>query len=226
MVAKRYDELAAEYDASHDEQSPYYRTAAEALRRLLGPGQGRCVDIGCGGGHFFQVPLALGWDVVGVDASREQLRLAAARHGGTELVHADAAALPFPDGSFDAAYSTFTHTDLDDFAGAMRETRRVLKRDARLVYVGNHPCFVGATQEHLDTGLPRLHAGYRRAGCWQAADAPGATPDGWRARLGSFVHLPLADFLSAFEGFALVAAEEVDDGWEYPKTIALAWKKP
>jgi ubiquinone/menaquinone biosynthesis C-methylase UbiE len=70
--------------------------------------------------------------------------------------------MPFASGSFDAAFSAFTHTDLDDFAGAVRETRRVLRSGARFVYLGHHPCFVGATQEHVESGLPRLHPGYRR----------------------------------------------------------------
>jgi hypothetical protein len=36
----------------------------------------------------------------------------------------------------------------------------------------------------------------------------------------------LAAFLAAFAGLTLVAAEEPDDGFEYPKTIALAWTRP
>ena len=130
------------------------------------------------------------------------------------------------DGSFDAAVSTFVHTDAGDFAAVLREARRVLRKGARLVYVGNHPCFVGATQEHVESGLPRLHPGYRRAARWRSEEAPGATPGGWRAQLGSFVHLPLGEFLSSFAGFTLEAVEELDDGWEYPKTIALAVTKP
>ena len=226
VTGARYDGLADEYDAFQDVHSPYYRTAAEALARLLGPGSGRCLDVGCGGGHFFSAPLELGWEVVGVDPSRDQLRVARERYPEVELVCADAARLPFTDGSLDAGYSTFTHTDIDDFAAALREAHRVLKQGARFVYVGNHPCFVGATQEHLDTGLPRLHPGYRRGGRWDAGDAPGATPGGWRERLGSFVHLPLGDFLAAFAGWTLMAAEELDDGWEYPKTLALAVSRP
>jgi len=222
----RYDGLAGEYDAFMNTVSAYYQVAAAALARLLGPGPGRCLDVGCGGGHFFPVALDLGWEVVGVDVSADQLQLARGRHPQVELVQGDAAVLSFADGSFDAAFSTFTHTDLDDFASAVREVLRVLRRGGRFVYVGNHPCFVGATQEHLETGLPRLHAGYRRAGRWNAGDAPGATAGGWRSRLGSFVHLPLADFLQAFAGSTLLTVEELDDGSEYPKTIALAVAKP
>jgi len=209
-----------------DCSSRYHAVAEEALRRLLGPGRGRCLDIGCGGGHFLQGPLELGWEIVGADVSEDQLRVAALRHPDVELVRTDATALPFPDESFDAAFSTFTHTDFDDFAGSVVEARRVLRIGGRFVYVGNHPCFVGPTQEHTESGVPRLHPGYRRAGRWQSAEAPGTTPSGWRERLGSFVHLPLADFLTCFAGFTFEAAEELADGYEYPKTVALAFTKP
>jgi SAM-dependent methyltransferase len=222
----RYDGLAEEYAAFMDVDSPYHRVAVDALRRLLGRGAGRCLDVGCGGGHFIPVVLELGWDVVGADVSADQLRVARERLPGIELVEADAGALPFEDESFDAAYSTFTHTDLDDFAAATGEVRRVLRPGGRFVYVGNHPCFVGATQEHVERGLPRLHPGYRHAGRWEATDAPGTTPSGWRARLGSFMHVPLAEFVSAFAGFTLVTFEELDDGFEYPKTVAVALQKP
>jgi SAM-dependent methyltransferase len=141
-------------------------------------------------------------------------------------VHGDATALPFADASFDAAISTFTHTDFDDFAGVVREARRVLRSKGRLVYVGNHPCFVGASQELGGHGVPILHPGYRQSGRVDAAAVPGTTPGGWRARLGSFVHLPLEGFLNAFAGLILERFEELDDGREYPTAIALAFTKP
>jgi SAM-dependent methyltransferase len=226
MSVARYDGLADAYDAFVDGGGAYYAAAEEALRRLLGTGEGRCLDLGCGGGHLLHVPLELGWQVVGVDLSEDQLRVARDRHPDVELVRADASALPFADESFDAGFSTFTHTDMDDFAGAVAEARRVLRSGGRFVYVGNHPCFVGPTQEHVETGVPRLHPGYRRGGRWESASAPGTTPGGWRQRLGSFVHLPLAGFLSCFAGLALETVEELDDGYEYPKTIALGLRKP
>jgi SAM-dependent methyltransferase len=226
MAGARYDGLAKAYDAFVDVDSPFNRVCAEALRRLLGPGDGRCLDVGCGGGHRLTSAIELGWTVVGVDASADQLRVARERLPDVELVHADATALPFADESFDAAFSTFTHTDFDDFAAAMAEARRILRPRGRFVYVGNHPCFVGATQEHRETGLPRLYPGYRNAGPWRATDAPGTTPDGWRAQLGSFVHVPLAAFLNAYSGFVIDEVAELDDGWEYPKTIALAFTRP
>jgi SAM-dependent methyltransferase len=222
----RYDGLADAYDAFLEDKSRYYRAAEEALARLLGPGPGRCLDIGCGSGHFFRIPLELDWELVGVDESEDQLRIAAERFPDVDLLRADATALPFEDGSFDAAISTFTHTDFDDFRGATRETRRVLRSDGALVYVGNHPCFIGPVQEHRESGIPLLHSGYRRGGRHESAVVPGATPGGWRQTIGSFVHLPLGEFLESFSGLILERAEELDDGFEYPKTIALRFRKP
>lgn len=225
MTRAKYDGLADEYEAFADDHSPYYVRADEALRRMLGRGTGRCLDLGCGGGRYMPSIGDLGWTAVGVDESADQLRVARERDPAAELVQCDATDLPFPDSTFDAAISMFTHTDFIDFSDALRETLRVLKSGAQFVYIGNHPCFVGPTAEHVDTGLPKLHAGYRRGGRW-SANAPGVTPDGWRARLGEFTHLPLGEFLSAFAGFVLVSVEELSDGWAYPKTIALATRKP
>lgn len=220
-----YDGLADEYAAFLDANAPYYKLAEVLIRRLLGPGPGVCLDLGCGSGRFLRVAAELGWDVTGVDVSADQLRLAARAVSGAHLIQADAGAVPLEDASFDAAFSTFTHTDVDDFALMVVEAHRLLRPGGRFVYVGNHPCFVGPVQEHT-TGVPVLHPGYRQAGRWDAAAARGSTPGGWRARLGSYVHLPLAEFLNAFAGLTLVEVDEGSEQREYPTMIAVACERP
>ncbi len=227
MGDARYDGFAEAYDAFLSANAAYYAVADDALRRLLGEGSGRCLDLGCGGGRALQTLIGLEWTPVGVDESSDQLRIARRRHAHVELVQSNARPLPFGDATFEAAISTFTHTDTDHFRELVQEVFRVLKPGARFVYVGNHPCFIGATQEQRDSGIPVLHPGYRNVTRWHAVDAPGIRGvSGWRATLGTFVHLPLAEFLSAFGGFALQSVEELEDGWEYPRTIALAFAKP
>jgi ubiquinone/menaquinone biosynthesis C-methylase UbiE len=96
----RYDGLAKWYEefrpALGDEE-------LEALARLLGPGEGRCLDLGCGTGLPTAAVADLGWSVVGVDVSSDLLGVA--RRRGLEVLEASAEALPFDDASFDAAIS-------------------------------------------------------------------------------------------------------------------------
>jgi ubiquinone/menaquinone biosynthesis C-methylase UbiE len=215
----RYDEVAEWYDATLSGDSPLARMPRETALRLLGPPEGRLLDIGCGGGSHTSAFTAAGWQTVGVDVSAEQLRLA--RERGCEVVLGRAESLPFDDASFDAAVSLWTHTDVDDWATAVREARRVVRAGGAFVYVGVHPCFVGPHALFVEgRGVPHLHAGwYRRSGRYKAA--PGISPTGLRARVGA-THLPLAEFLQAFldAGFALEQVE-APGSRDYPIAVAL-----
>jgi len=161
--------------------------------------------------------------VTGIDLSEDQLRLARERAGASaKLLQGDATDLPFEDGSFDLVFSAFTHTDLSDFAAAMREATRVLAPRGHVVYIGPHPCFVGPHSEFVAAkGIPTLHPGYDVPGRY--AEGPGISPTGLRRRVGA-VHLPLGAFLQAFvdAGLRIDSFEEpVCEGREYPHWLAL-----
>jgi SAM-dependent methyltransferase len=218
----RYDGLAEWYDAFIHSVD---LTAVEldSLERLLGEGPGRCLDLGCGTGIALPVLSRLGWSIVGVDVSTDQLAVARARADeiGAELLEADASRLPFGDASFDAVASILTHTDFEDASAAFAEVARVLRPGGRLVYVGIHPCFVSPTVERR-VGEPHLlHPGYRRRGWWH--DAPGFRlgRNGVRGRVG-VNHLPLADFLNAIldAGLRLDRVEEPGED-DYPLLLGL-----
>jgi SAM-dependent methyltransferase len=138
------------------------------------------------------------------------------------VVHGSATELPFDDATFDAAVSSQTHIDIDDFAAAMSETARVLRPEAPLVYIGSHPCFMGPHSVFLaGRGVPELHRGYRQAGRYDES-APGvANPNGVRAKVGA-VHLPLAAFLATFfdAGFRIERFEELGSR-DYPHLVAV-----
>jgi ubiquinone/menaquinone biosynthesis C-methylase UbiE len=216
MVA-RFDGLADWYDREFA-TSPLAEVPREIVLRLVGEGPGTLLDVGCGTG-FYSVALAeRGWAVTGVDISEDMLRLAHAR--GVDAVHADAAALPFDNESFDAVVSICTHTDVDDFAAAVREVARVLRPNHPFVYLGVHPCFVGPHSRFVSAeGVPVLHPGYRRTGRY--TDAPGISPDGLRAKVGA-THLSLGVFLQTFldAGFRLERFEEAETR-EYPYLVAV-----
>jgi SAM-dependent methyltransferase len=217
----RYDGLAEWYrefrPALGDEE-------LGALRRLLGSGSGRCLDLGCGTGVPTTAVAELGWRVVGVDVSADLLGVA--REAGLEVLQARADALPFEDASFDAVVSVWTHTDIDEFPAAVAEAVRVLRPDGPFVYIGGHPCFVGPHSLFVGAqSVPEFHPGYRPSRPYDAT-APGVgNPDGLRVRVDS-VHLTLHDFFAAFTsaGLRIERFEELGER-DYPHVIALRGRR-
>jgi SAM-dependent methyltransferase len=181
----------------------------DVLRRFLGRGRGRCLDLGCGTGNAIAVLNRLGWTVTGVDLSDAMLNRARERANDTELIQAPAEALPFDDSTFDAGVSLWTHTDVDDFSAVLHEAARVLRPEAPFVYMGAHPCFVGPHSRFIaGEGVPTLHRGYRRTERYDSG--PAISPDGLRARVGA-THVPLGLLIQAFldTGFQILSFEEV-----------------
>ena len=156
----RYDGFADWYDETHGAASQWMELVRDSVRELLGAGAGRLLDLGCGGGARTPLLQDLGWTVVGVDLSADQLDVARARLGAAvELVEADAADLPFADESFDAVAALVVHTDLDDYPGAVTEAARVLRPGGAYVHAGIHPCFFGHFSEPHEAGR-LLRPGY------------------------------------------------------------------
>jgi SAM-dependent methyltransferase len=179
--------------------------------RLLGPGHGRCLDLGCGTGRAIPLLAAAGWAVTGVDVSNDQLAVAE-QHAGEfteQLVCADAHQLPFESDSFDAVLSILTHTDLDDPRAAFVEARRVLRPGGAFVYVGVHPCFGSPAVERREGEPALLHPEYRRTG-WQT-ESRNSAETGIRSRVG-INHLPLAAFLNVLLDSGLHAQEFEEPG--------------
>ena len=220
MGEARYDEVAEWYD-SEFATSKLGLSSQRIVLRLLGDGPGRLLDLGCGGGANAVALADRGWTVTGVDVSPAQLDLARAR--GIDVVQADAAALPFEDASFDAVVSMFTHTDMDDFAGAAHEASRVLRPGGALAYLGVHPCFVGPHAFVHDRDVPELHPGYRDTS--YRREAPGIWGEGLRAKVGAR-HLPLGVFIHTFldAGFVIERFEE-PAGRDYPHVVALLGRR-
>jgi ubiquinone/menaquinone biosynthesis C-methylase UbiE len=106
-----------------------------ALQQVTIPKDGVILDVGCGGGRTVNklAGLAPRGRVVGLDysaASVEVSRNANAHEmqtGRVQIEEGSVAALPFPDGTFDAVTAVETHYYWPDLPANVREVLRVLK---------------------------------------------------------------------------------------------------
>lgn len=101
----------------------FYAPIAELVRELVTPLAPRAVlDAGCGEGYYLtELQRALPeTEFAGVDISKDAVRYAAVRNKNALWLTGTAAALPFPDGSFDGVLSMFALTVEREFARVLR----------------------------------------------------------------------------------------------------------
>jgi SAM-dependent methyltransferase len=132
-IARRpHGKRARETYGAADVHSFTWEPVLEAL--ALGPAD-RLLDLGCGGGVFLRHAQAqAGCSVVGVDHSREMVRLARPL-----AVHAEAEQLPFGDGEFTGVSSIVAFFFFPDAVRALREMRRVLIPNGRIAIYTTSP---------------------------------------------------------------------------------------
>ena len=122
-----------------DGVDPEYTEQILPLIRHGLDGRRRILDVGTGEGQVARELRADRVEVVGIDPIAGQLELAAKRAGGPRYVRAEAANLPFLDGTFDAAVACLVFEHIDDIDGALAEVSRVLAPDGRFLLLLNHP---------------------------------------------------------------------------------------
>lgn len=109
---------------------PLYREALAAAR----VGEGTAVlDVGCGSGLALAVAQSMGARASGLDASEALIEIARSRAPGADVRVGELEALPFADGAFDVATGFNAFQYAADRVNALRQARRVLRPDGRLV---------------------------------------------------------------------------------------------
>jgi ubiquinone/menaquinone biosynthesis C-methylase UbiE len=112
------------------------RRLVEYRRRIVSQARGRVLEIGVGSG--LNLPLYGGEvaRVYGIDPSAGLLRRAGRQRAArAELVEASAELIPFGSGAFDTVVTTWTLCTIPQVVAALREMRRVLRPQGRLLFV-------------------------------------------------------------------------------------------
>jgi len=143
-------------------ETGHYRPLLEELKRRVPPshlaqhGLRSLLDVGCGEGYFTAglAEALAGWEVWGIDISRDAVDVAARRHPEVNFAVAAARDLPILDASVDVAVSTFGPHEPG-------ELRRVLRPGGRLLVASPGARPAGGASENA---LPRRPAAWPPSG--------------------------------------------------------------
>lgn len=208
------DQEAARWNAHVASYERVFEPLTDAFNRraldLLGTLQGvELLDLAAGAGGAALTASMRGARVTAVDAAPAMVARILARGGGRVAAQvADAAALPFPDGSFGAALSSFGVVLMPNPVQGLAEMRRVLRP-------GSRAAIVTWTEPHRYEVASRLR---------DAVIAVRGTPPplGERPAQLRFTDPDLLRALMESAGFAAVTIERVEASLHAPSAAVLA----
>lgn len=130
------EEVATKYLAAN--RSGLFELEEEAIERYFTESEAMVLDLGCGTGRTTRVFERMGYEVVGLDLTKDFVTHARSFVPGADFVAGDACSLPFGDETFQ--YACFSYNGIDDIAPeenryeALREIHRVLNPDGIFVF--------------------------------------------------------------------------------------------
>jgi SAM-dependent methyltransferase len=161
-VREGYDLWSESYDRT---PNPLVALDRRCTMPLLQPHPAeRILDAGCGTGAHFDFMLCRRSKPVGLDFSREMLRLAQWKHPGIPLIQADLNdQLPFRARAFDAALCALVGEHLTSLRTLFHEFATSLVQSGRLVFSVFHPEMAAAgTEANFERGGVEYRLGAER----------------------------------------------------------------
>jgi SAM-dependent methyltransferase len=110
-----------------------------SLLAFIGKGEGHALDIGCGEGRISRVLKDSGYRVTAIDPVETLVSASEQAGSADDYGVAEAANLPFAEGTFDLAVAYNVLMDIDDVAMALKEIARVLRPTGTVVISIVHP---------------------------------------------------------------------------------------
>jgi ubiquinone/menaquinone biosynthesis C-methylase UbiE len=195
-VSELWEEHAAWWQAGFTEgaDAEYEEQILPLLAHELA-GATRVLDVGCGEGQVARLAAALDSTelVVGVDPTAAQVVEAKKRGGGVEVARSGAAALPFPDGCFDAVVACLVFEHIEDVDGAIAEVSRVLRPGGRFLFLLNHPLLQTPGSGWIDDTI--LEEQYWRIGPYLVEDT--SIEEVEKGVFIPFIHRPLSRYVNS-----------------------------
>ena len=194
MTADPWEEHAGWWQEGFtDGADPEYEEQILPLATEHLAGASSVLDVGTGEGQVARLAAAKAALVVGVDPSWAQLAVARRRAGGPSYGRADATALPFRTGAFDAVVACLVFEHIDDADGALAEVGRVLQAGGRFLFFLNHPLLQAPGSGWIDDHI--LEEQYWRIGPYLVEDKTMYEVE--KDVFLPFVHRPVSRYVNA-----------------------------
>jgi SAM-dependent methyltransferase len=166
-------------------------------------GHDRVLDVGCGEGQVARVAVEVGaTQVVGVDLTRTQVDVAAARGGGPSYLRGSTDLLPFASEAFDAVVACLVFEHVDAVDESLAEVARVLAPGGRFVFFLNHPLLQTPGSGWIDDQILDPPEQYWRIGAYLTEQR--TTEQVEQGVFIEFVHRPLSRYVNGLAANGLV----------------------
>ena len=137
-VQKAYREWAKTYDKQVNASIDIEENKAV---KLINASEGdHILDVGCGTGRYTKIFTQQGAKVVGIDFSKNMLKIAKARVKKAEFKQTDITKkFPFPDNTFDKIVCSLVVSHIKNLSPVLKEMKRVLKDGGFIILTTLHP---------------------------------------------------------------------------------------
>lgn len=140
-IKNMFNEVAPKYDFMNNIISfGLHKIVKEsALKKLQILPDSKALDLCCGTGDISKLLSKSTYikEITGVDFSGKMLEIAQTKNSDNKIkyINADCTNLPFEDNTFDIAVMFFGLRNIDDKDSALKEIRRILKKNAQFLFV-------------------------------------------------------------------------------------------
>ena len=201
-----YDSLAEVFDGTRSQSKELLEAVTLGISTIVSGGE-RILDIGCGTGRFLLPISRTGAISFGIDISPKMLQKARGK-GLENLARADAAALPFADGSFKASLVTNVLHLVPEWKGLMSEACRVSSRAVLSFKIDRGD---GDPIAAFKSIMDRMGIAQPRAGPLESELMEQCKPE-FVIELGGYMErMAMHDILSAFEMRTYTFQSELTD---------------
>lgn len=165
VVKNTYNQIAKNYTKRYGD-SPFLLEQIKKFSSKI-PSRGRILDLGCGSGRAAIHFIRKRFNVIGIDFSKEMLRLSKKRLPKADFRHMDMRDLNFSDKFFDGIWSSFSllHIPKREIKRVLDECYRTLKKDGILyISVSLGRGREGFKEEWLKKGTQMFFYGMSKSG--------------------------------------------------------------